>query len=182
MAEVSVVIQDKKGSRSDWAWNFWWTLPIYPFSQRQTLCREVVPGDVWVLEQLQGILYVVTPIRMTVVRLSEGGLLVYAPIAPTKECIVFMNDLVKQYGDVKYIILPTVSGLEHKVFVGPFARKFRNAQVYVSPSQWSYPIRLPLSWLGLPTVSVEPREFGATILNLAGTLNTRIRRPVLRSN
>ena len=151
MAEVSVVIQDKKRPRSDWAWNFWWTLPIYPFSQRQTLCREVVPGDVWVLEQLQGILYVVTPIRMTVVRLSEGGLLVYAPIAPTKECIVFMNDLVKQYGDVKYIILPTVSGLEHKVFVGPFARKFRNAQVYVSPSQWSYPIRLPLSWLGLPT-------------------------------
>ncbi len=134
----------------DWAWNFWWTLPIYPFGQRRTLRREVVPGEVWVLEQLQGVFYVVTPIRMTVVRLAAGGLLVYAPIAPTRECIMLMNELVNEYGDVKYIILPTVSGLEHKVFVGPFAQKFKNAQVYVSPSQWSYPVQLPLSWLGLP--------------------------------
>jgi Domain of unknown function (DUF4336) len=143
---VVVMLQE----RSQWDWKFWWTLPIYPFGQRRTIRREVVPGEVWVLEQLQGLFYVVTPIRMTVVRLEGGGLLVYAPIAPTRECIELMNELVNAYGDVKYIILPTVSGLEHKVFVGPFARKFKNAQVYVSPSQWSYPVQLPLSWLGLP--------------------------------
>jgi hypothetical protein len=114
------------------------------------LLRSIVPGEIWVLEQLQGVFYVVTPIRMTVVRLDTGGLLVYAPIAPTRECIALMNELVNEYGDVKYIILPTVSGLEHKVFVGPFAQKFKGAQVYVSPSQWSYPVQLPLSWLGLP--------------------------------
>jgi Domain of unknown function (DUF4336) len=147
---VWVMQQSEPLGRSDWAWNFWWTLPIYPFGQRRTLLREIVPGEIWVLEQLQGVFYVVTPIRMTVVRLEAGGLLVYAPIAPTRECIALMNELVNEYGDVKYIILPTVSGLEHKVFVGPFAQKFKAAQVYVSPSQWSYPVTLPLSWLGLP--------------------------------
>ena len=61
-----------------------------------------------------------------------------------------MNALVAKHGEVKYIILPTVSGIEHKVFVGPFARQFPKAQVYVSPHQWSFPFNLPLSWLGLP--------------------------------
>ena len=32
----------------------------------------------------------------------------------------------------------------------PFARYFPKAQVYVSPHQWSFPFKLPLSWLGLP--------------------------------
>jgi hypothetical protein len=50
----------------------------------------------------------------------------------------------------KYIILPTASGLEHKVFAGPFARRFPQAQVYVVPHQWSFPVNLPLAWLGLP--------------------------------
>jgi hypothetical protein len=61
-----------------------------------------------------------------------------------------MNELVAQHGDVKYIILPTVSGIEHKVFVGPFARCFPQAQVFVAPNQWSFPLNLPLSWLGFP--------------------------------
>jgi hypothetical protein len=110
----------------------------------------VVKNTVWTFDQIQGILYVVVPIRMTVIKLEEGGLLIYAPVAPTKECIRLVKELVTQHGDVKYIILPTVSGLEHKVFVGPFARRFPNAQVFVAPNQWSFPLNLPLSWLGLP--------------------------------
>ena len=47
-------------------------------------------------------------------------------------------------------ILPTISGLEHKVFVGPFASECPQAQVWVAPDQWSFPINLPLSWLGFP--------------------------------
>jgi Domain of unknown function (DUF4336) len=141
---------EEKQSRSQWTWKFWWTLPIYPFGQRRTLKTEVVPGQIWTFEQLQGVFYVVTPIRMTVVRLAAGGLLVYAPIAPTPECIAMIHELVNQYGNVKYIILPTVSGLEHKIFVGPFAQQFKSAKVYVMPHQWSYPVQLPLSWLGLP--------------------------------
>jgi hypothetical protein len=101
------------------------------------------------------IFYVVVPVRMTVVRLSAGGLLVYAPVAPTPECVRLMQELVERYGQVKYIILPTVSGLEHKVFVGPFARRFATAQIYIAPHQWSFPLNLPLSWLGFPMERVQ---------------------------
>lgn len=101
---------------------------------------------------------------MSVVKLEEGGLLVYAPVAPTPECIGLVNQLVAEYGDVKYIILPTTSGVEHKVFVGPFARYFRNAQVFVAPQQWSFPFNLPLRWLGLPSkrTQILPEDISKT--------------------
>lgn len=148
----------------DFSWSFWFALPIYPFSQRRTIRKEVVKDTIWTFDQLQGIFYVVVPIRMTVVKLDEGGLLVYAPVAPTPECIRLINELVAEHGDVKYIILPTISGLEHKVFVGPFARYFQGAQVFVAPKQWSFPINLPLSWLGIPAkrTSVLPTDSNQT--------------------
>ncbi|MGK7881287.1 MAG: DUF4336 domain-containing protein [Crocosphaera sp.] len=137
-------------SPQDISWPFWPIVPLYPYGQRRTLRKEVVKDTIWTFEQCQGILYVVVPIRMTVVKLAKGGLLVYAPVAPTGECIRLLNELVDAHGEVKYIILPTVSGLEHKVFVGPFARCFPKAQVFISPDQWSFPVNLPLSWLGFP--------------------------------
>jgi hypothetical protein len=135
---------------ADWAWPFWPLVPIYPYGQRRTLRRELVPDTIWTFEQVQGIFYVTVPIRMTVVRLEGGGLLVYAPVAPTQECVRLVRELEVAHGAVKSIILPTVSGLEHKVFVGPFARRFPQAQVFVAPDQWSFPVKLPLAWLGLP--------------------------------
>lgn len=143
-------LSDSVPHSRDWSWSFWFTLPLYPYSKRRTVCREIVQDTVWSFEQLHGILYTVTPIRMTIVRLEAGGLLVYAPIAPTPECLRLVKHLVAQYGEVKYILLPTASGLEHKVFVGPFARRFPSAQVFVAPHQWSFPVNLPLSWLGFP--------------------------------
>jgi Domain of unknown function (DUF4336) len=134
----------------DWSWAFWLAAPLYPYGKRRTICSEVVKETIWTFDQLQGILYVVVPIRMTVIKLEAGGLLVYAPVAPTPECVRLMNELVAAHGEVKYIILPTASAIEHKVFVGPFARKFPTAQVFVSPHQWSFPVNLPLSWLGFP--------------------------------
>lgn len=134
----------------DFSWSYWFTLPIYPYSKRRTIRKEVVKDRIWTFDQLQGIFYVVVPIRMTVIKLDEGGLLVYAPVAPTPECIRLVQELVTQHGTIKYIILPTISGLEHKVFVGPFARYFPSSQVFVAPQQWSFPVNLPLSWLGLP--------------------------------
>jgi hypothetical protein len=145
---TATVTPEQQRSRT---WKYWFTVPIYPFSQRRTIRREIVPGEIWAFEQLQGILYVVTPVRMSVVRLATGGLLVYAPVAPTAECLALLQELIDTYGDVKYIVLPTASGLEHKVFVGPFARCFPQATVYVAPHQWSFPLNLPLSWLGLPS-------------------------------
>ncbi len=134
----------------DFGWLFWPVVPIYPYGQRRTIRKEVIKDTIWTFDQLQGIFYVVVPIRMTVVKLKKGGLLVYAPVAPTGECVRLLNELVAEHGDIKYIILPTISGIEHKVFVGPFARRFPTAQVFVAPGQWSFPINLPLSWLGLP--------------------------------
>lgn len=134
----------------DWSWPFWFLVPLYPYNQRRTLRQEVVQGMVWTFEQIQGILYTAVPIRMTVIRLEAGGLLVYAPIAATPECVRLVRELEAEYGEVKYILLPTASGLEHKVFVGPFARHFLKAQIFVTSNQWSYPLNLPLSWLGFP--------------------------------
>ena len=134
----------------EYHWRFWANVPIYPYSKRRTIRREILPETIWTFDQLQGIFYVVVPIRMTIVRLEAGGLLVYAPVAPTRQCIGLVRELVEQYGEVKYIILPTISGLEHKYFVGPFARKFPQATVFVAPNQWSFPVDLPLSWLGFP--------------------------------
>ncbi|MBE9126232.1 MULTISPECIES: DUF4336 domain-containing protein [unclassified Coleofasciculus] len=144
----------------DLSWLFWPAMPLYPYGRRQTIRKEVVKDKIWTFDQLQGILYVVVPIRMTVVKLDTGGLLIYAPVAPTRECIRLVKELVAEHGDVKYIILPTISGLEHKVFVGPFARRFPKSQVFVAPKQWSFPVNLPLSWLGCPAkrTSVLPTD------------------------
>jgi hypothetical protein len=100
-------------------------VPLYPYGRRRTLRTEVVKDTVWTFDQIQGILYVVVPIRMTVVKLEAGGLLIYAPVAPTPECIQLVKELVAKHGDVKYIILPTISGLEHKVSSAPSPDAFR---------------------------------------------------------
>lgn len=143
-------VQEISTDSRERSWFYWFMVPIYPYSRRRTLRTEVVKDAVWTFDQLQGIFYVVTPIRMTVIKLDAGGLLVYSPVAPTRECLRLLSELVAIHGDVKYIVLPTVSGLEHKVFVPPFARRFPKAQIYIAPEQWSYPVNLPLSWLGFP--------------------------------
>lgn len=143
-------VESQRDNPRDWLWPFWLALPVYPYSRRRTLCREVVKDKIWTFDQLHGILYTIVPIRMTVIKLDTGGLLVYAPVAPTVECVRLVNNLVAKHGAVKYIILPTSSGLEHKIFVGPFARQFPQSQVFVAPHQWSFPYNLPLSWLGFP--------------------------------
>ena len=131
-------------------WGLWFLLPIYPYQQRATLRQEVVKDQIWIFDQPHGFLYAVVPIRMTIIKLQKGGLLVYCPIAPTQECIKLVRELEAQHGEVKYIIHSTSSGLEHKIFVGPFARRFPSAQVWCVPKQWSFPLNLPLSWLGFP--------------------------------
>ena len=104
----------------------------------------------YAFDQLIGIYYVQLPIRMTVLSLSTGGLLVYAPVAPTAECLDLMSSLVREHGRVKYIILPSVA-VEHKVNAGPFARAFPDAEFYAVDEQYSFPVPLPPSFLGLPS-------------------------------
>jgi hypothetical protein len=59
-------------SPGDWSWRFWLAVPLYPYSRRRTLRKEVVKDTIWTFDQLQGILYTVVPIRMTVVKLEKG--------------------------------------------------------------------------------------------------------------
>ncbi|XP_057849355.1 uncharacterized protein LOC131060213 isoform X1 [Cryptomeria japonica] len=121
--------------------------PLGPFLSRPTFRTEVVRGVIWTFEQEQALGFgnVITNIRMTVIRLKSGGLWVHAPIAPTKECIQLLKELE---APVEHIILPTFA-YEHKVFVGPFSRKFPKAKVWVAPRQWSWPINLPLEFFGI---------------------------------
>jgi hypothetical protein len=131
------------------AWPWWPLLPIFPYGRRRTLLRTLVPGEVWSLEQLQGVFSVAVPIRMTVLRLPEG-LLLYAPVAPTAECLALLRGLEADHGPVVTIVHPTSSGLEHKLPVPAMARAFPAAAIWVTPGQWSFPLSLPLTWLGFP--------------------------------
>jgi hypothetical protein len=135
---------------SDQVWPWWPLLPLYPYGRRRTLVRELMPEQLWSFEQLQGVFYVAVPIRMTVARVP-GGLLLYAPVAPTAEVLKALRDLEQRYGPVRSIVLPTASGLEHKVPVPAMARACPQAEVWVTPGQWSFPLQLPLSWLGFPS-------------------------------
>ncbi|EDX84068.1 hypothetical protein S7335_1765 [Synechococcus sp. PCC 7335] len=141
----------KRDKRVDRSWPLWPVVPIYPYGKRRTLRREIVRDQVWTFDQVQGIFYVVVPIRMTVIKLAAGGLMVFSPVAPTGECVRLVRELETEHGEVKYVILPTVTGVEHKYFAGPFAQVFKRSQVYVAPNQWSFPLDLPLSWLGFPS-------------------------------
>ena len=136
--------------RGDRAWPLWPIVPIYPYGRRRTIRREIIPNKMWLFEQVQGIFYVIVPIRMTVIKLEAGGLMAFSPVAPTRECVRLVRELEAEHGPVKYVILPTVTGVEHKYFAGPFGQKFKQAEIYVAPNQWSFPIDLPLSWLGFP--------------------------------
>lgn len=121
--------------------------PLGPLTRRKTVRRELIPGVMWSFEQPQslGFSNVTTVVRMIIIKLSSGGLWVHAPVAPTAECIRLVKELD---APVEYIILPTFA-YEHKIFVGPFSRKFPKAKVYVAPKQWSWPINLPVQFFGI---------------------------------
>jgi len=117
---------------ADARWDLWPALPIAPYERRRTILQEYIPGELWGLEQKLGLLYVHVPIRMTVLRLNDGGLLVYGAVAPTPECISMLRQLEATHGKVRFLILPTVA-IEHKTFAGPLARQLPEAEVWYAP-------------------------------------------------
>ncbi|QEY31450.1 DUF4336 domain-containing protein [Synechococcus sp. RSCCF101] len=130
-------------------WPWWPLLPLYPYGRRRSLVRCLIPGQIWSVEQLQGVYYVAVPIRMSVVRIRHG-LMLYAPVAPTREVRQAIAELEREHGPVRTIVLPTTSGLEHKLPLPPLARAFPEAEVWISPGQWSFPLPLPEAWQGIP--------------------------------
>lgn len=120
---------------------------------------ESTNGKVWTFDQLQGILYVIVPVRMTVIKLDKsegGGLFVYAPVAPTGECMAMMRKLEAEHGPVRHIVLGTL-GLEHKVFAGPFAQRFSEASVWFTPGQYRCVFCRLVFFLGFSGVSTHFR-------------------------
>lgn len=147
-------------------WPLWTALPVAPFNRRRTIRYEVGSG-VYAFDQMIGIYYVQVPIRMSVMTVhqndpSKRGLVVFAPVAPTKECLSLMQELIDQYGPVRDIIDPSTA-VEHKVNAGPFARAFPDANFYVTDKQYAFPLNLPNSFLGLPSwTKLLPRSSQGT--------------------
>ena len=131
-------------------WEWWPLFPLYPYRYKKTICREIVPGQIWSLEQIQGLYYVAVPIRMTLIKMNDG-LMIINPLTPTKELVNLLNRLVSIHGEIKTIVLPTASGLEHKIGLPALIRNFRNSEIWVCPGQWSFPINLPLDFIGIPS-------------------------------
>ena len=99
--------------------------------------------------QLQGLYYVAVPVRLTVVKVP-GGLMLFNPLPPTPELRRALSELEAKHGQVVTIVLPTASGLEHKLSLPAMTRAFPKAEVWICPGQWSFPISLPSSFLGIP--------------------------------
>lgn len=131
-------------------------IPLSPESvgRRKTLLTEVVKGNMWTLEQIQGIINVNVPVRCTVIKLKDGGLFVNNPVAPTGEMIDMMRALEKEHGQVKYITLSSLA-VEHKGTAGAFSSYFPQASVYVQPGQYSFPLNLPTQLFFPPDKSVK---------------------------
>jgi len=118
--------------------------PLGPLFARRTVRTQVDDG-IWTFEQEQSLVNIAVNVRMTVIRLECGGLWVHNPVAPTDECIALLQELDMP---VRYIVLGSAQ-YEHKVFVGPFARRCPDAKVFTVPEQWSWPVDLPSAFFGI---------------------------------
>lgn len=133
--------------------------PYFGEGFRETKAYTIVPNKMWGFEQSQELGSLSVNIRCTVVRLQSGALWVHSPLFPTEE---FMAQLFELEGEVAYIVLPTYA-LEHKLPMKPFIKRVRERaeqtnspmpQVWAVPDTWSFPLDLPVSWLGIPVDGV----------------------------
>ncbi|EOD41323.1 hypothetical protein EMIHUDRAFT_199638 [Emiliania huxleyi CCMP1516] len=130
--------------------------PLYGESSRRTIKRQL--GDrIWALEQQTSALEqnlelgpLETPLRCVVVRLQDGSLWVHAPLAPSREFFELVESCAEECGApspgpspssaVRHIVVPTYA-LEHKVFAKDALLRWSDAQLWLSPGQFSFPRR-----------------------------------------
>ena len=105
-----------------------------------------MPNRVYSFEQTLDLAGITANQRSVVFRMRDNHLLVYNPVAPTKEFLAQLDGL--QSKGVAHILLGATQ-YEHKVFVAPFARRFPEAKVWAVPDQWSFPLDLPSPLLGI---------------------------------
>ena len=122
---------------------YWWALPLGPYGSKATAMNTVVPDEIWTFDQLQGLLDVYVNVRMTVIALEGGGLWVHNPVAPTAELMDMLAPIVDKHGPVKHIVVGSAA-IEHKIYSGPFSKKFPSADVWLPPKNWSFPVDVPL--------------------------------------
>jgi hypothetical protein len=120
--------------------------PLGPFFSRQTVETELVPGRVYGYEQEIKLSGITANVRSTVFRTRDNHLVVYNPVAPTKEFLKQLDAL--DHKGVSHILLGATT-YEHKATVAPFARQFPDAKVWAVPNQWSYPLNLPAKDFGI---------------------------------
>jgi len=134
----------------DTDYGLWGVLPLGPYKSKPSILSTVVPGQIWSITQKFGILNVQVPIRMVVAKLKTGGLLVYNPVATTRQVLSLLAPIVEEHGPVEHVVLGSVA-LEHKAYASVFAQKFPSAKVWIQPGQYAFPINLSPSLLGFPT-------------------------------
>ena len=131
-------------------YGLWGVLPVGTYKTKKTLLSEVVADTIWTFDQKFGILNVQVPIRTVVVKLKNGGLFLYNPVAATPEFMGMLENLIKKHGPLKHIVVGSVA-LEHKVYAGVLAQKFPRAEIWLAPGQYSFPVNLPNPFLGFPS-------------------------------
>lgn len=121
------------------------------YTRRATVMETLIPDTLWTFDQIQGVVNVNVPVRMVVIKLSNaagGGLWIHNPLAPTPQLVAYIRHLETLHGPVRHVVLGTVA-LEHKATFGPFAQYFPKATAWIQRGQWSFPIQLPIEYLGV---------------------------------
>ena len=114
--------------------------PLYGEDSRETLLREIVPGEVYALEQNLALGPLETPLRCVAIKLKDGTCWVHAPLAPTREFF----ELAESVGPVAHVVVPTYA-LEHKIFAKAALERWPSAKLWIAPGQFSFPLDVPLA-------------------------------------
>ncbi|CAK0845465.1 unnamed protein product [Prorocentrum cordatum] len=129
--------------------------PYFRGGRRKTILRDLVPGQVWSLEQVQGVIYVHVPVRMALVRTSVG-LVGYSAVAPTEEMLQLLSRIEEAAGErLAHLILPTTAA-EHKLFAVALAQARSDLEFWIVPGQFAFPLNLPNELLGFPIGRTRP--------------------------
>jgi glyoxylase-like metal-dependent hydrolase (beta-lactamase superfamily II) len=83
-------------------------------------------SGLWTFHQRLSVMGVEIGTRMTVVRLSDGGLLVHSPIRLTPE----LEQKLASLGRVEHVLAPN---LDHYLFVAAFRERYPHARFYATP-------------------------------------------------
>lgn len=93
-----------------------------------------------------------TTIRSVAVKLSDGSVLLYNPVAPTREFFSLLDEATGG-AEVRWIVCGSYA-IEHFTFMADAHRQFPDAGLYVTPKKRTPPVDLPLKLLGVPLAGV----------------------------